>query len=568
MSDRRLSGPFARGIAIVAAVALTGCGGVPDGGSVHVGRALPAVGGADDAFDFDLKALPHSWRSGMTPDEVVAGFLRAVVNGDGDYAIARTYLSTTAARNWDPVRSITMYDGMRVTFGGMGASRSVRLRAVRTGAVDERGDFDPSRGSIDETIGLARLDGQWRIDHLPPGVLLSTLDAQRFVRLARVYYPNRAGSALVPEQVFVRTTRAGFATALIRTLLAGPGGWLAPAVNRAAPAGTTLIGNVPVVGGVADVNLSPSARQATGRQLEQLSAAVVWTLRQVPDITSVRLLIDGSPLSLPRIGTTQPIAAWPAYDPAGVVAGPALFVADGRINAVNGSAANLAGYRNVVAVAESTTADVVVVVRKVRAGMTLATGPIGGTLVNRLTARALTAPTVDADGDVLTVATTAAGQRVMAVSRSGSVREVTADPRLLRATVTALVVSRAGVRVAAVVDGQLLVGRYQQGPTGPVLTSLRDVLPTAVGVSGAAWVDAADLVATVRSGRTTRGLVTTDVDGYAPRSVSINGVVGGPVDVAAAPGRPLLVTTAAGTLWAENGGWHEIGRGAAAAYPD
>ena len=97
----------------------------------------------------------------------------------------------------------------------------MRLRAVRTGAVDARGDFDPTRGAIDETVGLARIDGQWRIDRVPPGVLLSTLDAQRSIRLARVYYPNRSGNSLVPEQTFVRTTRAGFATALIRTMLAG-----------------------------------------------------------------------------------------------------------------------------------------------------------------------------------------------------------------------------------------------------------------------------------------------------------------------------------------------------------
>jgi len=552
----------------VAALTATGCGGVPDSGDVHVGRALPAVGGADDAFDFDVKALPPPWRSGMTPEEVVAGFLRAVVNGDGDYAIARSYLSTSAARNWDPVRSITMYDELRVAFTGIGSTRSVRLRAVRTGAVDERGDFDPTRGPIDETVGLVRIDGQWRIDRVPPGVLLSTLDAQRFVRLARVYYPNRAGSALVPEQTFVRTTSAGFATALIRTLLAGPGRWLAPAVNRAAQPGTTLIGNVPVVGGVADVNLSPSARQATGKQLELLSAAVVWTLRQVPDIAAVRLLIDGSPLSLPGIGTTQPKTAWPAYDPAGVVSGPTLFVADGRINAVNGSPGTLAGVRDVSAVAESTTADVVAVVRSVRTGMVLATGPIGGTLVARLTARAMIAPTVDADGDTLTVTTAPAGQRVMEVTRSGSVRRVGLDPQLSRRGVTSLRFSRDGARVAAVIGGRLMIGRLQQGPAGPVLTGFRDVLPTVIEVTGVAWTDAGDVVAAVRSGRTARGLVATDVDGYASRSVSVEGLGAGPVDVTAAPGRALLVTVTGGTLWSDSGGWHELGQGAGAAYPD
>jgi hypothetical protein len=556
-----------RTFVVVAVAMATACGGVPDGGGVHLGRALPAVGGPDDSFDSDVKALPPPWRSGMSPNEVVAGFLRAVVNGDGGYAIARSYLSSGASRSWDPVRSITMYDGLQMGLSGTGTVRSVRLRAVRTGTVDERGDFDPTRGSIDETVGLVRVDGQWRIDRVPAGVLLSTLDAQRFVRLARIYYPNRAGSALVPEQTFVRTAAAGFATALIRTLLAGPGRWLAPAVSRVAPPGTTLIGNVPVVDGVADVNLSPSARQATAKQLEHLSAAVVWTLHQVPEITSVRLLIDGNPLSLPRIGTTQPITAWPAYNPAGVVSGATLYVSAGRIHTLDGSVSNIGGHRNVVAVAASTTADVVAVVRKVRTGMVLAVGPVGGALVDRLSARTMVAPSVDADGDVFTVATTSAGQRPVVVLRSGSVRTVTAIPRFGRGEVTSLRLSRDGARVALVVDGRLLIGRVQQGLAGPVLAGFRNVLPTAADVSGVAWIDAGDVVTTVRSGRSARAIVVTDVDGYADRPVSTDGLDHHPVDMAAAPGRPLLVTTATGVLWSETGGWHPIGRGTSAAYP-
>lgn len=555
-----------RGLAIAAVVAMAGCGGVPDGGAVHLGRALPAVGSGGDAFDFAVKALPPLWRSGMSPDDVVGGFLRAVVNGDSDYVIARSFLSSAAARNWDPTRSITMYDSPQVTLSGTGAVRSARLRAVRTGAIDERGDFDPTRGVIDDTIGLARIGGQWRIDRLPPGVLLSTLDAQRSIRLARVYYPNRAGTALAPEQAFIRTTQSGLATALIRTLLAGPGRWLAPSVSRVAPSGTALIGNVPVVDGVADVNLSPPARQATTKQLTQLSAAIVWTLHQVPDLVSVRVLIDGSPLSLPRVGATQSTTTWPDFDPAGAVAGPALFVADGRVAAINGAVPHTG--RNVSAVAESITGNVVAVVRTTRAGAVLATGPVGGALVDRVSAIAMTPPTVDADGNVLTVAKTATGQRVVAVLASGAVRPVTVDPRLRRRTVTSLRLSRDGARVAAVVGGRLLVGRVQQGLGGLVLAGFRDVLPTAVDISGVAWTDAGDVVATVRSGRTARGLVVTDVDGYADRSVSIDGVRGRPVDVAGAPGRPLILVTSAGAVWSESGGWHEVGRGAAAAYPN
>jgi hypothetical protein len=555
-------------VAAITAV-VTGCGGVPDGGGVHLGRALPAVGGADDAFDFDVKALPPPWRSGMSPDDVVSGFLRAVVNADGDYAIARSYLSSAAARSWDPTRSITMYDALHTMSAGSGGVRTVRLRAVRTGAVDDRGDFDPTRGSIDETIGVARLDGEWRIDRLPPGVLLSTLDAQRSIRLARVYYPSRSGAALVPEQVSLRTSRTGLATALVRTLLAGPGRWLAPAVRRAAPPGTTLIGNVPVVGGVADVNLSPPARQATAAQLAQLSAALVWTLRQVPDLAAVRLLVDGSPLSVPRVGTNQPIGAWPAYDPAGVISGAPLYIDGRRLRAVNGATPDVAAGWHVRAVGVSSTADVLAVVRETRRGAVLATGPLGGALVDRLTARTMTPPTVDRDGDVFTVARTANGRAVLAVLPSGAVRHVTLDGGPALGEVTALRLSRDGARVAVVADGRLLIGRVQQGASGPMLAGFRDVAVSSADVSGVAWTDAGDVVATVRSGRENRGLVVTDVDGYGVRSLSLDGLAGQPIDVAAAPGRPLLVVTAGGSLWSDaGGGWHVLGRGSAPAYPN
>jgi hypothetical protein len=557
-------------VAVVAAACVVGCGGVPDGGGVHLGRALPVVGGAGDASDFDVKALPALWRPGMGPDEVVVGFLHAVVNGDGDYAIARSYLSTAAARSWDPTRSITTYDAMRTDASGAGASRLVRLRAVRTGAVDARGDYDPTPGSVDETLSLARAGGQWRIDRLPPGVLLSTLDVQRSIRLARVYYLNRSRSALVPEQTFLQTTRTGFATALVRTLLTGPGSWLAPAVGRAAPAGTTLLGNVPVAAGVADVNLSPSVGQATTLQLQQMSAAIVWTLRQVPDITAVRLFVDGSPLPVPGVGLMQRVTAWPKFDPAGPLpTARALFVRAGRIRAIGGALpAALADLDRAIAVAQSGNGQTVAVVRQRGKSMVLSTGSGGGTLVDRLTARTMTAPTIDAEGDVLTVVDGPGGRKVLALPRSGAARPVGADPRLLAGPVSALRLSRDGARVAAVVRGRLLIGRLQPSSSGLLLTGFRDVLPAAVDVRGVAWTDAGEVVTTVQTGRSTRGLVVTDVDGYSARSLASEGVAGQPVDVGAAPGQPLLLVTAVGAVWTDVGTWRRVGPGRAAAYPD
>jgi hypothetical protein len=557
----------AAGVVVLAAV--QGCGGVPTGGGVHLGRALPGIGSADDTFELDVKALPPSWRPGMSLDEVVAGFLHAQVNGDGDYAIARSYLSSVAARTWDPLRVFTTYDGLQLTTTptATGASR-VRLRAARIGRVDGRGDYDPTAGTVDETLTVTRSRGQWKIDRLPPGVLLSSLDAQRSLRPARVYYLNRTGHALVPEQTFLQTTRTGFATALVRTLLAGPGPWLAPAVQSPMPLGTTLIGNVPVdPSGLADVNLSPSVRQATTEQLQGLSAQLVWTLRQVPDITAVRLLADGSPLPVPGVGVRQLVSAWSEFDPAGTVqASGALAVAGGRVVALRGAPRSLSRIGgSVVAAAMSTDGEAIAVVRRAGSGVSLASGPLAGPQPVRLRAAAMTPPSIDSEGDAVTVVGLPGKQRVMAVSRSGVVRAVAADAAVTASSVTALRLSRDGSRVAVVSGGRLLVGRVEVGRDGWRLTGFRSVLPAATDVRGVAWSDPGDLVTTVAAG-SGRAVTTVDVDGYAERAVQIEGVTGAPVDVAAAPGQPLLVATTEGAVWADTDGWHRLGAGSTPAY--
>src|SRR3954451_2991369 len=92
--------------ALVAVTVLAGCAAIPTSGGVHVGRPLSAVGGVGDV---DVRVQPPQAQPGMSATDVVRGFLRAVVNNDGDYEIARTYLTGRAAHEWDTT-GITTYD--------------------------------------------------------------------------------------------------------------------------------------------------------------------------------------------------------------------------------------------------------------------------------------------------------------------------------------------------------------------------------------------------------------------------------------------------------------------------
>lgn len=544
---------------------------MPTGGGVHLGRALPAAGGLND---LEVRVLPPSWKAGLEPLAVVSGFLRATVNDDDDYAIARSYLTGDAAGRWRPSAGVTIYDetSLRVTddAASSGSRDTVQLRAPRIGHIDRRGEFEPQLGTLVTSFGVVRSGGSWRIDRAPDGVLLSSSDAQRSFHAGAVFYLNKTGTTLVPDQILLQNSQRGLATALVSALLSGPSSWLAPAAHMALPARTSLIGNVPVSdSGVADVNLSASIRQASGAELSAFSAQLVWTLRQISDVTAVRLLAEGAPLSVPGVPVRQPVSAWQSYDPS---APPSthdvLFVSHGHLAATGGDLRALARSDpgRVSSVARSRDGDTLAVVQQLETGMRLLTGRYGQPLKPRLTASRLTAPTFDAAGDVVTVADGPAGRRVMAVTRSG-VHRLSADPQLVGQPVSALRISRDGARVAAVVgSGRLLVGRVTADSLLPTLDGFRAVAPSLRGVRGVSWAAAEELVVTAAAPGGQRQIVVTDTDGYAPRPVSLERMSGQPVDVDGAPGTPLIAVTDRGDIWAQVEGWRRLGPGTAAVH--
>ena len=556
----------------VAAVTVTGCAGIPTGGDVHVGQELPTVGGLGDV---DVRVIPPAPLPGMAPSDVVHGFLRAVVNREGNYEIARAYLTRGAAAEWNANTVITTYDdgGVRVVAApATGANRTLTVQAPRIGLIDARGDFTPRAGTVRSTFVLARQDGEWRIDRLPDGVLLSTLDAQRSFRLANVYYLNLAGRTLVPEQVLLPPEPRGVTTALVRALLHGPGPWLAPAVRSAFPQGTELLGNVPVdPDGVAEVNLSSSVRQAGPTQLSALSAQLVWTLRQLSEITAVRVLADGAPLGVPGVPLEQPRTAWSSFDPA---APPALAAAvyRGRTGwrGIPHDVAGLAPAAGLSGLALAQDGARYAGLRVRRGSTALLVGRAGDRPRQMLSATSMTPPAFAPNGDVFTVVTDGGRRRVVRVPSSGGLTAVHVDPDLLSRPVQRLRLSRDGARVAAVVGrvghGRLLIGRVSVGHGRVALDDFRAVLRGFPDIRGLAWDGADSLLVTAADVGGGREIVALDVDGYGTRTVSTTGLRAEPVGVAAAPGQPIVVR-AGSDVWVDReGGWQRVGAGAEPTY--
>src|SRR5581483_5063629 len=106
------------------------------------------------------------------------------------------------------------------------------------------------------------------------------------------------------------------------------------AVTNAIPAGTQLVGSVPVTGGVAEVNLSAPFLQDSGHFLAAAAAQVVYTLRQLPDVRDVRLLVEGNPEPVPRGGRAGSVED---FDPGALPGGGGLtIVQNGRLAQADG----------------------------------------------------------------------------------------------------------------------------------------------------------------------------------------------------------------------------------------
>ena len=123
-----MTGRIARGAAGVALVlTIAGCAGVPDSGPVRVGQPVAAAGGG--LADVSVREVPAGPAPGASPADVVSGFLRAMVNSDGGYGVARSYLAT--GTSWTSGNTITIYaDPIRIVRSGRSL---VTLHAQRIG---------------------------------------------------------------------------------------------------------------------------------------------------------------------------------------------------------------------------------------------------------------------------------------------------------------------------------------------------------------------------------------------------------------------------------------------------
>ncbi|MDO8309915.1 MAG: LpqB family beta-propeller domain-containing protein [Actinomycetota bacterium] len=562
----------------VALAALAGCASVPTSFSAVVPTTGPIEQGEQvgvDPEDQFIRVIARGPREGMSATEIVQGFLDASASFDGNHAVARQFLTRTASATWDTNAGVQVYEATS-TLSEFG--RSVVMTAPQTGTIATNGRYEVAGPSAElrERFQLTLVDGEWRIDEVPQGLLLAQSDVDRAFRSFAVYFFNPSFDTLVPDPRMIPVVGSGLATTLVRRLVAGPSEWLLPAVRTGFPDGVRLnIDSVPIESGIARVDLTANARAADDETRQALSQQIVWTLRQLPDVQAVEITAGGQPLLVPGAPSPQPRDAWPLVDPNGLPPGASGYVAriDGVVRLIPEGARPVAGDAGAGDIAlvdiavsnDSTSIAGIDIEGAVWKGRMVEGAPL-------IRIREPGSPTGLAFDRSTSVWLVDATEGLISVAGDGAFEKITVEGLSRRTSLIAAIPSRDGTRAALIVRRGprtvLLLARIVRS-SGRATSILVDgpirVESNLVEVIDVAWSGADSL--SVLGSESPGSVQVFDVD-IATGVSAARGTPEGPVSVGAAPGLPTLIGSADGLVYGYvTGSWQERVRGLSPTYP-
>lgn len=303
------------GLAMILIAASAGCGISASPHPAKMGEGL--VAGANQGGATEIE--PRSPGAASRPEELVELYFDAATGGgDAGAERVRTFLTPKARSAWAPGQVVTVVRIRGINLDEVGGgTATVSVRYQRVGVLDD-GAIEPSNDQdtfTTVTFTLESLGGlnQWRITNPPQGMLLRDTALTTWYLAKPIYFWDTAGQSLVPDLRYLPLTKPvdQRPDQLVDWLLAGPSGWLSPAVARSVPAGTVKLGNVVTTrNNVVVVNLSARAGSDT-KGLQHLVDQVRWSLRAVTQ-SPVELQIEGQKKDVDG-SSEQYLAANPSY---------------------------------------------------------------------------------------------------------------------------------------------------------------------------------------------------------------------------------------------------------------
>lgn len=540
------------GVAVAVVLLLAGCAGIPQSGAPRIGQP---VEGAEDA---DVEFLPEGPEAGASQERILRGFIDAASSPREDYATAREYLAPDIRSEWNPDLNVIVDDAIEREYKSVD-DVSMQLSVVPLAEVNEQGEYAEftSGTPLVQGYSFTQVKGEWRISVAPDRIII---DPQQFDEVFSPYavtFFDPSWTYLVPDLRWF-PSRASTGTRIVNALLDGPSPLLAGAVTTAFPEGTTLTKKaVPVVGDVAQIDLSGEVSQADELTLQRMQAQLSGSLTGVSSINSVSITVNSNTEDIPALAVPTP-----RVDPRALV-----LTADGFGFLSNGeSLERLAGISpRIEALAPS--AVVVNATHSLAAALTVdgvfAVRSSGADPLRVDSRPGLIAPSLDRFGYIWSVRAESPGELVVSRSDGSQTPVLTSWPEA--SSIQSLAVSRDGTRVLALVragtEFRLLVAGIQRGKDdAPV--SLGDPQSLAVG-SGTAvnstWVDDLTVATLTRSADGSTEVVKQVIGG---QSEVVQGPAGATSLVAGSGLRQLRAVLANGDLTAlRTSAWQVVGSG-------
>lgn len=489
-----------RTLLVVVALLLVGaCGGIPTSGPVS---RVQDDGGLGESTVQYAPALP---KAGATPQQIVLGFVDAMLAFPVSTGTASAFLTPAAAKSWRPLEGVRVYSRPEVSAAvpdrsvdaptdEAGNRVVVRLTADQVAKLDQQGRYTRLTGDSELSYVLQLVEGEWRIATPQDGMLVSSKYFSDHFRPFDIYMFDRPGRRLLPVPVHLAVGDQ-LATSLVSSLALGPPKDLGDLTRTYVPAQDALRPSVPVsVAGVADVEFDTELRTATEAVQDRLSAQIIWTLRQVPGIRGARL--TGGATVVSRNGLpVQPIGSWGAFGPspagthAYAIAGDKVVqIDDGDVVPLSGEWGKDAGGAERVAISDSGVAAVLKGRSEVRVTNR------AGNAARTFTGDQLLTPRWDRDGVLWLVDRLGGDTRVRLVRDKTFV--IPAIGALADLDVNTFTLSPGGSRYAVTTDSGVYVGLIERNEKNQIV---RLAAPTRVATdyakpSSAVWATDTRLV--------------------------------------------------------------------------
>jgi hypothetical protein len=557
-------------LAAVVLLVLAGCSGVPRTSRPEV---IGPIGGNQSAGDVAIAPKP-----GDDPRSIVSGFLRAGVAADARHSGSRQFLTADAGGKWQD-STVTILDDYQVDLPDVvGDTATVQVTGRPQGQLDAHGIFTPQLGGSgagDKTtfsFRLKRTAGEWRIDQLQKGVLITEADFQGYYNPRYLYFFDSTSENLVPDLRYSPLSDEPLGDWLLAQLVAGPRPDLAQSVQNEIPDQVDARRVALTMGDPLQVEL-PGSAQLDDQGKQRLAAQLAQTFAPIQIDSALTLTDSGQTVNIPNSGPVFSTHDFSDNGPESVPpAVQAYFVRDGGL--MNGvtdkplpGAIGSATYRlSSVALRRDPAGGLRVI------GVTTGNSLLMGSTLDRLTR------IVTPDGLLSrpvwqphsTDAWVGLGGAIYRIGQNGKPQQVPIPPALggAAASVVALQFSPDGVRVALLLHGAndtnaVWVGSVVRSGSNVSIENFEPVTPAALAVTDVAWTDSTTLVLIAALANEPAKVWKLQSDGSYLVDQGNAGLPGGLRSIAGAPGQPVLVATEGPAIWVQQGSaWAPLsGRG-------